>query len=277
MFPSCLRIVLRAALAGSIAIGLLAAASSADAQYFGYGRYVGGSYGMSYSRSSYLGTGYYGSGFNSGPGYYGSGYYGSRYYGSGYYGPRYYGSGYYGSGYYGSGYYAPRYYGSGYYGVGYGSALDLNYYAQPVDNGPAVTSAYTWQTNPFGVGYNLLTGYRPIYGGARQPSGHEVIWTGQNSYVYRPTYAPNTTSSRATWAGGPLVIDYPGTDQAKYYTSSGRVWEAQTEGAQPGMFTINDVSPPIPLDNSSAKVEVLKPATPQPAAPAPRNRGPREF
>jgi len=181
----------------------------------------------------------------------------------GYYGPYGYDAYSYSYGSYGyssNGYGSYGYgsYGRGPYG---GGGPDPNYYNPAPGAYPDVYSAYTWQMNPFDVGYDLLAGYRPIYGGARQPVGHEVIWTSHNGYVYRPTYSPNTTSSRVAWGGGPLVIDFPGTDRAKYYTSSGRVWEAQLGETRPGMFTPADVAPPIPLD-----------------APArPSRSGPREF
>jgi hypothetical protein len=136
-------------------------------------------------------------------------------------------------------------YGLGSYG---GGGPDPNYFRPAAGAYPDVYSTYNWQMNPFAVGYDLLAGYRPIYGGARQPVGHEMIWTSHNGYVYRPTYSPNTTSTRVAWGGGPLVIDFPGTDRAKYYTSSGRVWEAPLGETRPGMFTANDVAPPIPLD-----------------------------
>jgi hypothetical protein len=146
-------------------------------------------------------------------------------------------------------------YGYNYYGWG---GPDPYAYAPPAGAYPAAYSTYNYQMNPFAVGYDLLGGYRPIYSGARQPIGHEMIWTGQNSYVYRPTYAAETSSARVAWGGGPLVIDYPGTNQAKYYTSSGPVWELK-----PGMFTLNDIAPPLPI------------AT-EPSAPR-RTSGPREF
>jgi hypothetical protein len=167
----------------------------------------------------------------------------------------------FGYGRYVGGSYSAGSYGTGFYG---GGGPDPNYFLPAPGTCPDVYSGYAWQTNPFAVGYDLLAGYRPIYGGARQPIGHEMIWTSQNGYVYRPTYSPNTSSSRIAWAGGPLVIDYPGTDRAKYYTASGRLWEAQPGEARPSMFTPNDVAPPIPLDEISPR-------------PVPRSRGPREF
>ena len=59
----------------------------------------------------------------------------------------------------------------------------------PVFN-PSANSASMWQMDPFGVGYDLLGGYRPIYAGARQSVGHEIIPTRAdgNGYVYRPVY-----------------------------------------------------------------------------------------
>jgi hypothetical protein len=155
---------------------------------------------------------------------------------------------------------AAQEFGYRYYGTG---GPDPYSYAPSPGTVPAVYSAYTWQTSPFSVGYDLLAGYRPIYGGARQPIGHEMIWTSDNSYVYRPTYSPNTSPIRAAWWGGPLVIDFPGTDRAKYYTSSGPVWELK-----PGMFTPYDVAPPLP-----PMVEL----EPSAAPPAAVRSGPREF
>jgi hypothetical protein len=148
-----------------------------------------------------------------------------------------------------------RYYGSG--------GADPYSYAPAPGSYPAAYTTFNYQTNPFAVGYDLLAGYRPVYGGARPINGHEMIWTSDNGYVYRPTYSPDTQSSRIAWWGGPLVIDFPGTDRAKYYTSSGPVWELK-----PGMFTHNDVAPPLPP---------LVSLEPQAVAPAAVRSGPREF
>ena len=172
---------------------------------------------------------------------------------------------------FGYGHYVGGYYNAGDYGMGFygGGGPDPNFFVPASGAYPDAYYGYAWQTNPFAVGYDLLAGYRSIYGGARQPVGHEMIWTSHNGYVYRPTYSPDATSSRIAWAGGPLVIDYPGTDRAKYYTASGRLWDARpdetpTGEVRPGMFTPNDVAPPIPLGDVSP-------------APLPRSRGPREF
>jgi hypothetical protein len=74
---------------------------------------------------------------------------------------------------------------------------------------PGGTPATMWQMDPFARGYNLLSGYRPVYAGARQPMGHEVIPTRPdgNGYVYRPVYAPSP-GYHYTY-GGALVIEYP--------------------------------------------------------------------
>ena len=89
------------------------------------------------------------------------------------------------------------------------SSIDPLDVPSPVGMAPSVSYGYNWQVDPFGVGYNLLSGYRPIYAGSRQPIGHEIIPTRPdgNGYVYRPVYAPSP-GYRYTY-GGALVIEYP--------------------------------------------------------------------
>ena len=85
-------------------------------------------------------------------------------------------------------------------------------YAYRVPPGASSSYAYSpqWQIDPFNVGYDLLLGYRPIYSGARQPIGHEIISTHNgNGYIYRPTYAPSPGYHYTP--GGALVIEYRGT------------------------------------------------------------------
>lgn len=99
------------------------------------------------------------------------------------------------------------------------------------------------QTQPFAVGYSLTGGYRPIYTGAVQPTGHQVTMThGGNGYTYQPTYdygngygygaaaAPvgydgtGVSSGGVTGSGGGvLVVSNPGTPyESRYGTSRGR-------------------------------------------------------
>lgn len=74
---------------------------------------------------------------------------------------------------------------------------------------PGGNASTMWQTDPFGVGYNMLSGFRQIYAGARQPMGHEIIPTRAdgNGYVYRPVYAasPGYHYTR----GGALIVEFP--------------------------------------------------------------------
>lgn len=92
------------------------------------------------------------------------------------------------------------------------------YTVDPYDVSPPVGATPTYsvptmvQMNPFAVGYNLLSGYRPIYSGARQPVGHELIGThdngvGYNGYVYRPVYGPSPGYRYSV--GGALVVEFP--------------------------------------------------------------------
>lgn len=117
----------------------------------------------------------------------------------------------------------------------YGS-VDPNRY--PRAAGTPVHVMPEWQTNPFQVGYSLVGGYRPLYSGAAQPVGHEMISThGGNGYVYRPVYgaqpyyAPQYFGSygvvptHASWAninhgssGHELVIENPGTPYETRYS-----------------------------------------------------------
>ena len=75
---------------------------------------------------------------------------------------------------------------------------------------PTISATNFWQYDPFSVGYNLLGGYRPIYSGARQAVGHEIIYTepNGNGYVYRPVYAPSPGYRYSQ--GGALIVEYPG-------------------------------------------------------------------
>ena len=43
--------------------------------------------------------------------------------------------------------------------------------------------------SPFGY-YDLLAGFRPVYLGAPQPTGHQIVATSRNGYIYRPVYDP---------------------------------------------------------------------------------------
>ena len=115
-------------------------------------------------------------------------------------------------------------------------SVDPNQYVRPA--GAPVTVMPEWQTNPFQVGYSLVGGYRPLYSGAVQPVGHEMISThGGNGYVYRPVYgsqpyyAPQYFGSygvvptRSSWAnlnhgsrGHELVIENPGTPYESRYS-----------------------------------------------------------
>jgi hypothetical protein len=58
-----------------------------------------------------------------------------------------------------------------------------------------------------------LWAYPPYYGTVAQPTGHEKIWTGPNSYIYRPRWDPLPASAGAhpLWSGqqGP-----PGTGRS---------------------------------------------------------------
>ena len=121
------------------------------------------------------------------------------------------------------------------------SSVDPNQYARPA--GTPVTGISEWQTNPFQVGYSLVGGYRPLYSGAAQPIGHEMISThGGNGYVYRPVYgsrpyyAPQYYGSygvvptRSSWEyinhgsrGRELVIDNPGTPYESRYSPAAGV------------------------------------------------------
>lgn len=82
----------------------------------------------------------------------------------------------------------------------------------------------TPQMQPFGVGYTLTGGYRPIYSGAVQPTGHQIIEThGGNGYVYRPTYDYGNEPY-----GTGYGYRYPGTTQV--VGSSGRAFVASNPG-----------------------------------------------
>jgi hypothetical protein len=89
------------------------------------------------------------------------------------------------------------------------SAVDPYDVPRPAGTAPAVSYDYLWQTDPFGVGYDLLGGFRRIYSGARQPIGHEILPTRPdgNGYVYRPVYAPSP-GYRYT-PGGALIVEFP--------------------------------------------------------------------
>lgn len=84
---------------------------------------------------------------------------------------------------------------------------------------PTVEMMMATRTQPFGVGYSLAGGYRPVYTGVEQPVGHVTTMThGGNGYTYQPVYAPAPTQ---VYTGHPgyggygssraLVINNPGT------------------------------------------------------------------
>ncbi len=56
--------------------------------------------------------------------------------------------------------------------------------------------------SPFGY-YDLLAGFRPVYLGAPQPTGHQIIATSSNGYIYRPVYDQPL--------GSPIPIASPAT------------------------------------------------------------------
>lgn len=77
---------------------------------------------------------------------------------------------------------------------------------------PSYSVSNMIQINPFGVGYNLLSGYRQIYSGSRRVVGHELVGThyngvGYNGYVYRPMYEPSPGYRYSV--GGALVVEFP--------------------------------------------------------------------
>jgi hypothetical protein len=87
--------------------------------------------------------------------------------------------------------------------------LDPYDYVPAPGSYPVVTVEPRWQVAPFDVGYNLLSGMRPVFTGARQPIGHEIIMThGGNGYVYRPVYAPSPGYHFTPQ--GPLIIERAG-------------------------------------------------------------------
>lgn len=79
----------------------------------------------------------------------------------------------------------------------------------PTVGRPIVSETPLWQADPWGVGYDLLGGYRPIVSGVRQPIGHEIVPTRPdgNGYVYRPLYAPSPGYHYTP--GGALVVEFP--------------------------------------------------------------------
>lgn len=58
-------------------------------------------------------------------------------------------------------------------------------YSPPLQPAPVRPLPYS----PFSF-YDLLAGFRPAGLSAPQPTGHEIIPTGPNGYIYRPTWAP---------------------------------------------------------------------------------------
>ena len=119
---------------------------------------------------------------------------------------------------------------------------------------PTYSSPTMLQMDPFGVGYNLLSGYRPIYSGARQPIGHEIVATHRNGngYVYRPIYGPSPGYRYSV--GGALVVEYPNVRYpAPAYLPPG----------------VPQVAP--------STFDLQVPPTAPPQVPPPTSRGPREF
>lgn len=117
------------------------------------------------------------------------------------------------------------------------------------------------QMDPFGVGYNLLSGYRPVYGGARQPVGHEVISTqpNGNGYVYRPIYGPSPGYRYSV--GGSLIVEYP---SVRYPAPA--YLPADVPQVAPSTFELQ----PSPAEPSP-------PNAPSRIAPSSSIGGPREF
>lgn len=76
---------------------------------------------------------------------------------------------------------------------------------------------------PFGP-YDLLGGYAPVYLGARQPSGHEIVPLGPNGYIYRPTFDDPPASPFAASPG--LPVSPAPLDEAILAFRSGRYAEA---------------------------------------------------
>jgi hypothetical protein len=113
---------------------------------------------------------------------------------------------------------------------------------------PTISATNFWQYDPFSVGYNLLGGYRPVYSGARQSVGHEIIYTepNGNGYVYRPVYAPSPGYRYSQ--GGALIVEY-----RRRYPDS-----------------VNPTMPFAPLLEE-------RPIEELPVPVAPRRSGPREF
>jgi hypothetical protein len=103
-----------------------------------------------------------------------------------------------------------------------------------------------WQIDPWGVGYDLVRGFRPVYSGVRQPIGHEIIPTRPdgNGYVYRPVYAPSRGYHYTP--GGALVVEFPQQHPTR---------------------------PDAPFPAVAAPTEHVEPLP----VPAPPRRGPREF
>jgi hypothetical protein len=92
-----------------------------------------------------------------------------------------------------------------------------------------------------------IYGY-PYYAPAKQPIGHEKIWTSPNSYVYRPKYAPSSPQPARPTAPAPTPARCP--------------------------------PPPAAPPNATMPVEpeVLPPGAAEPIPlPSPLPRGPREF
>lgn len=160
----------------------------------------------------------------------------------------------------------------------YGS-VDPNQYARPA--AAPVTVMPEWQTNPFQVGYSLVGGYRPLYSGAVQPVGHEMISThGGNGYVYRPVYgsqpyyAPQHFGSygvvptRSSWAninhgssGHELVIENPGTPYESRYSPGA--------GAGTGHAALLNVMPQYIEDSFYGTDYAYRSAYPEPFTYAP--------
>ena len=80
--------------------------------------------------------------------------------------------------------------------------------------------------SPFGY-YDLLAGFRPAYLGAPQSSGHEIVATSPNGYIYRPVYDP-APGAPASPPAGPRQALAPEIQSAIQDFQAGRYEAALT-------------------------------------------------
>jgi len=158
------------------------------------------------------------------------------------------------------------------------SGVDPYDVPRPLGVTPYVVAPPMWQLDPFGVGYDLLNGYRPIYSGARQPIGHEMAPTRAdgNGYVYRPVYAPSP-GYRYT-PGGAMVVEYPTRHPTKPDSEFPSLDVALDAVLSP-TYSYPPNAVPVPLDPAYPSQGYIVPpnALPPRSLPTTPYNGPREF